>query len=172
MLTFIFKDSSFICLFSKCVLCTHSMSWHLDKGGPKWPQRQQNRWIKYSRCYAVASVTENQKAVVRFPGALIPACSALGSSSHRFILHFVVPQVSARDGNHGDFPLIRLWFLVKEGVKMAAHLLHFLSHSQWFSRRWLVFSSLSFKLWKYENTEETWKIQNKVTYSHILQLFF
>ena len=81
--------------------------------------------------------------MVGFPGALIPACSALGSSSHRFILRFVVPQASARDGNHRGFPLICLWFLVKEGVQMAAHcyLYHILNDSQegdWFFPLYLL----------------------------------
>lgn len=47
----------------------------------------------------VISVTDDDKAVVSFHGTLIQVCSALGSSTHHFILHFVIPQVSARDGN-------------------------------------------------------------------------
>lgn len=54
---------------------------------------------KHSICYMVVSVTDDGKAVAAFHGALIPACSALGSSAHLFTLHFVVPPASVRDGD-------------------------------------------------------------------------
>ena len=55
-----------------------------------------------------------------------------------------------------------------------------LSPDQWFGSQlsgWLYFLFfflfLFFKLWKYDNTlQETWKIQNKVTYSSTILQFF
>ena len=54
---------------------------------------------KHSIGYMAVSVTDDDRAVVAFHGALIPACSALGSSAHLFILHFVVPPASVKDGD-------------------------------------------------------------------------